>query len=354
MDCILFAGAPEAELLDWNEQILSHDFDVPVRRFLGQSGVEGIQGLNITTRSSNATPTGSIPKWRGLAMPVAHQVPRISKANALPQTQFLSFNNHGKEAGTQERLRFLEVSLGMLSELQSSQIAGPEETTFMSTYSFATGTSFTTSNGETEYSSTSPTKLTNNANNTTMRGDITDLKTIPSAEHITRIQPQTMTVNLLAAIISISPSRTVSLRRSNREMEIVEITLGDETRAGFSLSFWLAPQDSQHKQADDLRSSLQALRSGDVVLIQNVALSAFKGSVYGQSLSRKFAKNSTVVHLLSDDGFGLPGPLKAKFVRVQRWADDFVGQTRKPTALRRGKDAERELPPDTQSPSKYA
>ncbi|KAK3675913.1 hypothetical protein LTR78_004105 [Recurvomyces mirabilis] len=354
MDCILLAGAPEVEQLDWNDDDLFHDFDTPIRRFLDQAGFEGTQGLNTTTLPSDSTPTASFPKWRGIAIPVPRQDDKMAEAVAPPQTQFLSFHNPDNEDGTQERLRFLELSLAMLSELQSSQIAGPEETTFMSTYSFATGTSFTTSNGETEYSSTSPTKFANDTNGLPMRGDVTDLKGIPSAEHITRIQPQTVTVNILAAIISISPSRTVSLRRSNREMAIVEIVLGDETRAGFSVSFWLAPRDSQHKQADDLRSSLQAWRSGDVVLIQNVALSAFKGCAFGQSLSRKFARNSTSVIVLSgDSSHKLPVPLQAKSDRVQGWADDFVGRTRKPSALRRGKDAERELPPDTQSPSKY-
>ncbi|KAF2770543.1 hypothetical protein EJ03DRAFT_255735, partial [Teratosphaeria nubilosa] len=157
---------------------------------------------------------------------------------------------------------------------------------------------------------------------------IVDLKRIPSASHLTRIHPQTLTITVIAAVISVSSPRTVHLRRQpGREMDIIEVLLGDETRAGFSVSFWLAPAESQQKPADDLREHLLSLRAGDVVLVRNVALRDWKSCVYGQSLSWRFAKNSTsVVVVGAGDGASLPRAIKGKAERVERWSWEFVGR----------------------------
>jgi len=74
-------------------------------------------------------------------------------------------------------------------------------------------------------------------------------------------------------------------------MEILDLLLGDETRAGFSVSFWLPPADSQNSRAgqaenEDLRNTLQSARAGDVVLLRSVALNIWRKAVYGQSLGR--------------------------------------------------------------------
>ena len=147
-------------------------------------------------------------------------------------------------------------------------------------------------------------------------------------------------------------------------MEIQDLLLGDETRAGFSVSFWLPPSDSQQSrvnshESDDLRHSLKSLRPGDVVLVRNVALSVWRSAVYGQSLGRRWAKNSTSVHMI-EDGAGamertLPFGGMRKLASVRDWRDDFVGRSR-PTRQRgsKGKSitiSDGDLPPDTQPDS---
>ncbi|TKA65255.1 hypothetical protein B0A55_11385 [Friedmanniomyces simplex] len=365
---ILLAGAPEASDLDWDGTDLLASFNTPVKRFLGHQAAP-----QQTAQHEASTQPHPSAKWRAAPMNKLAQDATVPEPEDLPQTQFLSLDINDDAAEDQERLRFLEHSLALLSNLDSSQIAAPEDTTaFASTFSFATattGTSFNTTYGSFSPSATSPAKAGNTAPPAplNLRGDITDLKRLPPADHVTRIQPQTMTVNLLAAVISISPPRTVSLRKRTGEMEILELLLGDETRAGFGVTFWLAPVDSQqakqqqqHHQRDDIRSALQQLRAGDVVVAQNVALSTFNGCVYGQSLSRKFARNSTTITALTGEEVvvavqGFMG-MKGKFERVQKWADDFVGRTRRPGVGVRGVGTGRggveELPPDTQSFSK--
>lgn len=351
VDCIFLTGAPESALLDWDQSTLLSEFGTPTKRFLGEA------------RASRPPPTTSqhLPKWR-----VITRTTDVSgDANAdIPRTQFLSFDNVQPERLRDEHLRFLEHSLAVINDLDSSQIAPPDTTalddsTFITSVSFATSLT-DTSLGTSDVSllSGSPTKTRSTHEDTMARqtgitASFTDLKRIPNAEHINHILPQTMTVNLIAAVISVSPTRTVQLRKRKAEMDIAEVIVGDDTRAGFSISFWLVPADSQQKPTDDLRETLRLLRAGVVVVLQNVALSAFKGCVYGQSLSRKFAKNSTsITVMLGADG--LPAPVKAKFDRVSTWRDHFVGKT---TILAKsGGQGPRHkglgpgaLPPDTQS-----
>ncbi len=83
-----------------------------------------------------------------------------------------------------------------------------------------------------------------------------------------------------------------------------------------------------------------------MVVVNNVALSAFKGCVYGQSLSRRFARNSTSISLIGDVHGA--GALRLKLERVQEWTADFVGvATRRPAKKEKERQVDA-LPPDTQ------
>lgn len=331
-----------------------------------------------------------MPKWRSL--PLGKKLLKIGAddgdtiKNRVQPTQFLSFHEHGtgihgsttvvpgaqpEDRHMLEREAFLDHSIAFHEDLQSSQLAPPEpmeETTFISSMSFDSNLT-DASNFASEASLLSGTPDGSSPQQpVTFSGAITELKRIPNADHIHRIQPQTITVNLLIGVISISPSRAVKLRRSNRSMDIIEVLAGDETRGGFSISFWLASADSQHKPADDLREDLKALRSGDVVLLQGIALSEFRGSVFGQSLSRRISKNSTIISILHRSGSGggpvtdgRPVSFAAKLKRVQDWVTSFVGPTRKRHAAgggcivahggKRGRTEDPSLPPE--SPEKH-
>ncbi|KAK0365019.1 hypothetical protein LTR91_021137 [Friedmanniomyces endolithicus] len=360
---VLLAGAPEATDLDWDETDLLASFNTPVKRFLGHQ-----EATRTTAQYGPTTHSPPAAKWRAISMRNPAHDATVPAPAGLPQTQFRSLDHDDNAIASQERLDFLQHSLALLANLDSSQIAAPEDTTaFASTPSFATATtgiSFLTTNDSFFYSATPPTKPAS----VQLKADITDLSRIPSADHITRIQPQTITLNLLAAIISISPPRTVNLRKRTGSMDILELLLGDESKAGFSITFWLTPVESQTKphnqnQQDDLRTELGKLRAGDVVVVQNVALSAFKGCVYGQSLSRRFARNSTSVTVMSAEDVRVHGSvaMKGKFERVQRWADDFVGRkwtgpvvVGKVVAGVGGRRVgEETLPPDTPETTEY-
>nr|OQO29361.1 hypothetical protein B0A51_03143 [Rachicladosporium sp. CCFEE 5018] len=189
---------------------------------------------------------------------------------------------------------------------------------------------------------------------------IADLRDLPSPATLLSLHPQTPTVNLLCAVISLSPTRIVRLRRHpGREMEVVDLLLGDDTRAGFSISCWLQPAESQARyggEDHELRTSLSGLQAGDVVIVRNVALSVFRNCVYGQTLPRwRVGAGATAVVKIVNE-LSLEAEMARKAKRVREWAGTFVGRPvgrRKDAAQEvdstRGTRANREeLPPDTQ------
>jgi len=105
-----------------------------------------------------------------------------------------------------------------------------------------------------------------------------------------------MTVDLIVGIISASSLRIVTVRRTGRQVGVLELLVGDETRAGFGVTFWVdvTREESQGQQShvsgrdfkDELRERLEAFRKGDVVILKNVALSEFQKVVRGNSLGR--------------------------------------------------------------------
>ncbi|KAF2724783.1 hypothetical protein K431DRAFT_191696, partial [Polychaeton citri CBS 116435] len=174
---------------------------------------------------------------------------------------------------------------------------------------------------------------------------IIDLIHIPSAAHVLFLNPQTITVDLIVGIIAISAPKTVSFRRKrNYERQIIELTIGDNTRAGFAVNIWLRPEqllvnaqrvrekDHGDLESDTLRRILRHLRKGDLIALQNVALSTFRGNVYGQSLNRGFAKNSTKItriergSALFEAHAATVPDLVAKIESVAQWVGDFVGE----------------------------
>ncbi|KAI9892444.1 MAG: hypothetical protein M1814_001401 [Vezdaea aestivalis] len=184
-------------------------------------------------------------------------------------------------------------------------------------------------------------------------GPVADLKSIPKASHIQGIMPQTMTVNIIAGIISINKPKQIRTRLGF-DTELTEILVGDSTRAGFSISFWFPSHRSLSARKAKLKESLQGLRPRDVVLLRNVALGEFRKQVFGQS-----CRDLTSVDLLHRDPVDdcdevgilrprLVNELAAevswvrKAARVIHWIFEFAGQPTKPSA--KGN----ELPPDTQ------
>ena len=191
-------------------------------------------------------------------------------------------------------------------------------------------------------------------------GHVTSIVDIPSISYLNQITPQTMTVNLIVGIITAAPARIVRARRTGAELSVVELLVGDETRAGFRISIWLPhpyrhperansslPTDGpmtndQRLEQDNLAAVRSGLRPQDIVLAQNVALSSFQGRVYGQSLRRgitklhllhrprasfsKFADHGRTLYTAAElDRDGDDDPSTVKVRAVHDWLLEFVG-----------------------------
>ena len=171
-------------------------------------------------------------------------------------------------------------------------------------------------------------------------GQLRDLQDVPSARYLQSIAPQTMTVNLIAGVIAVHPPRRVVTRQWKSELDIVEMVVGDETRTGFGVNFWLPsakPDAAPNREIDRLRQSLARLRPQDVVLLRTVGLGSFRDRVYGQSLRGGMTQVDLlyrpIVNMTDAEGFYkvLPSssvhdelPLQ-KVRRVREWMLQFVG-----------------------------
>ena len=150
-------------------------------------------------------------------------------------------------------------------------------------------------------------------------GHLSDLKDMPNAAYLYSITPQTMTVDLVVGIISISQPRTVTTRRGGREVELVEILVGDDSRAGFGINMWLSPVEERINPGprnEHLRNETLQLRPRDVVLARQVALCSFRGKVYGQSLRRGLT-SLTLLYRNVVDKDDRKGTFRAKDFREQ-------------------------------------
>ncbi|OBT86974.1 hypothetical protein VE02_04604 [Pseudogymnoascus sp. 03VT05] len=176
-----------------------------------------------------------------------------------------------------------------------------------------------------------------------------------------------MTVNIIVGILSISPPRSIQTRGGSA-VEIVELLVGDDTRSGFGINCWLPLNVVSRPTGGhpNLRSSLSGLRPQDIILVRNVALTSFRGEVYGQSLRCDVTKADLLFRNRIDreDERGCYSvrdlnttigsdihPQVAKTIRVREWVLRFVGHGA--GAMRRTDEGKVEvvdekLPPDTQ------
>jgi hypothetical protein len=203
---------------------------------------------------------------------------------------------------------------------------------------------------------------------------LSDLEDIPSATYLGSIEPQTMTVNLIVTILSIAPPRSVTTGAKwgkERQSELVEILVGDDTKTGFSITMWLPPDlhvtwkdgatDIPDGSRSTLRRSLRLLRPRDIILVRNVALSSFRGKVHGQSLRKDITKvdllfrkkkdqddigGSYTVQAVNSAGENDPQLMKVRKVRdwLIRFVPDQAAEVTSRGSRRLGK---RRLPPDT-------
>ena len=189
--------------------------------------------------------------------------------------------------------------------------------------------------------------------------ELHDIKDIPNAAYLRSIIPQTPSVTLVVAVVGINPLRRVTARQSRQEVDILELIVGDETRTGFGVTFWLPVPEAREKlknnSAAEFREKILSIRLRDIVLMRNVGLGGFQDLVYGQSLWRGMTKvellhrqqidsrdTQGTYSTIAVDTAGREDRLLYKVRSVRDWLMNFVG-TKAP-----GRTVGQPLPPDTQ------
>ncbi|TIC95693.1 hypothetical protein CH35J_007963 [Colletotrichum higginsianum] len=385
---LIFTGAPEP---DWSSPDL-----IPA------------PGPTPASPSTSPQPPPSAPSWRSLPLHRQPLTTGFSQPHGLPSdfpapAHFFSLSlsfalqqqditaTTASQPSSQDQLlsQFYDHSLALHHDLASSQLP-PPPTPSRSGGAPTQGQhadSFDTTAGDSFVSETTDSFLDNNTTTTIIATPsarpalvtshrLTDLRDVPPAPDLLRLAPQTVTVNLIAGVISVSEPRPIRTRWGN-ELSLVEVLVGDDTRAGFGVTFWLPPDggngsgNGNGNAGGSDPSTPARLRRQDVVLLQNVALHAFRGKVYGQSL-RKGLTRTTVLYrrkLAEDDEGGYyrrrdldaaddaagddngggsseeTHPQLVKTKRVWEWVLRFVGGEERPNTKgkkKRGWDA----PPD--------
>ena len=195
----------------------------------------------------------------------------------------------------------------------------------------------------------------------------TSLRNIPSASVIRGLGTSTMSVDLVVGVLAISQPRSIKTRKYGRLVELVEMTVADDSKAGFGITIWLPvlkERSSKTIQEDHLRSSVATLRPQDIILARNVALESFKGKVYGQSLRKGITKLDLLYRNLVD-AQDEPGayswdelnavsddPRLVRVKMVHDWVMSFVGVGHRPLGSKKkdrtAKESRPQLPADTQ------
>ncbi|KAF4626810.1 hypothetical protein G7Y89_g11351 [Cudoniella acicularis] len=363
----LYVGAPESNRLDWDESGLLSSFSEPFLRFAKLQQHTGHEKSAVVP----VTPTSTFyPEWRSLPLERQHLATGISQDHGW-HSQFLgganfftisqvdsmmeelsqqakeSFeSNISVQSKEQLRSQFYEESYGRHQDIASSQI-----TDF--------GGSFTSDESSFDKTQAFDSLIDEVLSEIPNAGPLSNIKDLPGAAYLDSIQPQTMTVNLIVGIISLPTARTINTRRGGHT-ELVEAIVGDDTKSGLAVNFWFS---SFQLATANLKADIEALRPQDVVLMRNVALSSFRGRVYGQSLRQGMTK----VHLLfrnrvdhadvggcyrrADLDPGNHGNVQLERTkRVREWVLRFVGNSGPQRQRDSGdyREFQESLPPDTQ------
>jgi hypothetical protein len=266
---------------------------------------------------------------------------------------------------------FLEQSLMFHDTLLSSQVL-PDD---MTDKTISSSSFLTTSFGCTASEFSSPNKVGEHTVNIQVppKMAITPLGSLPSAQRLRAIYPQTPTPNFLCAVTATPEQKEVFVRKGGYKMKLWEIIVADDTRSNFKVTFWLRPPRESNNEQDHVQNlllqTLKGIKVGDILLLRNIALTSFGDNVFGQSLNPTIARARTSIDVLTKGGAGssaqlggLPAPVAETLKRVKKWAkmhiasDTAGSRKRKGSAAKQGKYAKRtcqsfdvddSMPPDT-------
>ena len=379
---IVLTGAPETTRLDWSEKSLLSD----------DKATEATSDKNEVTE---ITPTTVHAEWREISNGV-HPQPAEEMATDAPVAQ--SNGSRGAEFFTPDDLRTWSQTGAETSLAESTTSIAPSEASAdvsseFYDHSFAIQKDIPSSLlselepepiGRSSFDSDTGTPTTPSSAIRTRwnwpafpppqpQGHLSELEDIPDASYLRSIEPQTMTVNIIVGILSISAPRFVTTGSrwgKERQTELIEVLVGDDTKAGFSVTMWLPPDmhvswkdgtNTPDGQRSALRRSLKQLRPRDIVLIRNVALGSFRCKVHGQSLRKDVTKIDLLFRRKVDDedigGSYSVGQVKRatehdpqllKVKKVRDWMVEFIHEPEEEGRPSKGRRRNRYLPPDTQ------
>lgn len=378
----LLNGAPLCEHLDFSNEVLiaaSESFESRSKERYNLSSQDNnvLKWRDIGFRRAPFRTGWSQPFLPGSGLRSVHgshsfHLPGVEDTSDLPQHDATNLDTtitFDEELPAADE--YLQHSLVFYDTLLSSQVVqeiGADDTVASS--SFLTTSFGTTASG---FSSPSPVDSQVPILQVPNAMAVTPLGSVPSAQHLRSIYPQTPTPNFLCVLMTTPERREVIVRKGGYKMDLWEITVGDDTRSNFKVTFWLRPPRNSNTEQNhvqvQLRHILELLQAGDIVLLRNIALTSFRDAVYGQSLNTAISRARTSVDVLSKCGgvsvprvSGLPASAVDTFTRVKRWArshvvgETNVGRKRKGGASRGESIAKRsrsssgiddDLPPDT-------
>ncbi|KAI8631320.1 hypothetical protein F5Y19DRAFT_26718 [Xylariaceae sp. FL1651] len=292
---MMFVGAPESSTLDWREPQLYTGFLSPFVEFahleaeLEQSFSQPEGSANLDAAVWRAIPLSRERLATGFSQTYGFRDPYHGDADFFTtfSTQPNTTVGSTDDRASQSLLaNFYDHSLAIHDELPSSQL--PAST-------------LSTNESSVDISGDSTTNLSTQRSRSSLLalpiqvGHLSDLEDLPNARYLESISPQTMTVNLIVGIISIAEPRKVMTRWGSTR-SLVEIIVGDDTKSGFNITFWLS------SDSDQPGSLLKDLRRQDIILLRNVALSVFTKKVHGHSLRKGLTKIDLLHRRRLDEG----------------------------------------------------
>ncbi|KAI1764958.1 hypothetical protein GGR53DRAFT_288442 [Hypoxylon sp. FL1150] len=333
---LILAGAPQCDKLDWKDSGLLNHFLDPFAKFTS------LDDLTAPEDASSIRGTAlDVALWRSIPLhretlhtgfSQLHQIGEHYHGDdsffaALPASIDSTSELTGINKSSQEILdQFYDHTLAAHDDIPSSQLP---------TLSFSTdGSSLST----TEETSIRDSLRSNSSSNyldkpaTPHSIHLSDLEDLPNARYLQSITPQTMTVNLVVGIISIAEPRIVKTRWGSTK-SLIELLVGDETKSGFTITFWLSSGPNEPSS-----EILRELRRQDIVLVRNVALGVFMKKVHGHSLRKGLTKVDLLhrrrldrndrggLYNMKDVSSKKPAHLQLmKTRKVREWVMNFVG-----------------------------
>lgn len=341
-------GAPRSATLDFSPEALLHP-DV-AHLFLQQDTLPLQYCSDVTVKWRHAAPPEQrlrsdwsqpyLPQgaFHGSDPTVSFSVPGIAASVDVYQEDTTNMETTMTQPQASFENEFVYHSLILHDTLLSSQIAFEGEDRTVASQSLLTASFGSTTSVDTDSFQLSITDRPVLRVPSTLK--LTTLRSLPTAAHLRSIYPQTPTPNLLCVLTASPETRDVFVKKGGYRMQLREMLVADDTRSGFKISFWQKPSVGEESQ-NSLRDILQSVKTGDILLLRNIALNAFRDEVYGQSLNPSIARVRTTIEPLMTSGVistrqlgALPAPVLTAFMRLKKWsslhvATDGLGLKRK-------------------------